>query len=148
MFPDYLSQCSPHDFVPVLWNKIETKMATTTYQQAVTSNYTERVARPSVFANFINWCKGQQESRLLWLGIILAGHGCIITPITVMAVMLAGTNLILFMLALVAMAIALVTNLAALPTKITIPAFIFSIVLDIAIIIAAAVQGFNLANTF
>ena len=123
-------------------------MATTTYQQTITSNYTERISRPSVFSKFIKWCANQQENRLLWLGIALAGHGCIITPLTVMAVMLAGTNLPLFMLALVSMGIAVVTNLAALPTKITIPALIFTILLDIAIVIAAAVNGFNLANTF
>ena len=123
-------------------------MATTTYQQTITSNYTERISRPSVFSKFIKWCANQQENRLLWLGIALAGHGCIITPLTVMAVMLAGTNLPLFMLALVSMGIAVVTNLAALPTKITIPALIFTILLDIAIVIVAAVNGFNLANTF
>jgi len=123
-------------------------MASTTYQQAIVSNYTERVSKTSVFSKFINWCANQQENRLLWLGIALAGHGCIITPLTVMAVMLAGTNLTLFMLALVSMGIAVVTNLAALPTKITIPALVFTILLDIAIVIVAAVHGFNLANTF
>ncbi|MFL5811310.1 MAG: hypothetical protein ACJ749_17440 [Flavisolibacter sp.] len=123
-------------------------MATTTYQQTIASNYTERISKPSVFSKFIKWCENQQENRLLWLGIALAGHGCIITPLTVMAVMLAGTNLSLFMLALVSMSIAVVTNLAALPTKITIPALVFTILLDLGIIISAAVHGFNLANTF
>lgn len=96
----------------------------------------------------MTWCKGQEENRLLWLGIALAGHGCILTPITVMAVLLAGTNMILFMLALVAMGISLVTNLAAMPTRVTIPAFFFSILIDVAVIIAAIVIGFDITTTY
>jgi hypothetical protein len=38
------------------------------------------------------------------------------------------------MVAIIAMSIALVTNLAAMPTKITIPAFALSVVMDIAIL--------------
>ena len=123
-------------------------MSTTTFNQSIARNYTESVSKTSAFKTFINWCSEQQEQRLLWLGIVLAGHGCILTPLTIFAVVLAGTNLVLFITAIVAMGIALVTNLAALPTKITIPAFIFSVVLDIAIVIACAVHGFNLSNTF
>src|SRR5690349_16842031 len=81
-------------------NKMET-----TYQQAISASYSEKASRPSVISNFLNWCKAQQNDRLLWLGIALAGHGCVITPITIMAVVFAGTNLVLFILAIVAMAI-------------------------------------------
>ena len=102
----------------------------------------------SVFTRFINWCNDQQEDRLLWLGVALAGHGCVITPLTIMAVLLAGTNLVLFVLALVAMGMALVTNLAALPTKITIPVFVLSIVIDLAIIAACIAIGFDITSTY
>jgi hypothetical protein len=96
----------------------------------------------------MNWCEGQQKNRLLWLGVSLTAHGCILTPITIMAVLLAGTNLVLFVLALVAMGVSLVTNLAALPTKITIPVFVFSIVLDIVIIFSCVLTGFDIAKTY
>lgn len=85
----------------------------------------------------MNWCKGQEENRLLWLGIALAGHGCILTPLTVMAVFLTGTNMFLFMLAIIAMGMALVTNLAAMPTKVTIPVLVASILMDIVIVISS-----------
>ena len=123
-------------------------MATTAMNQTISTGYTERVSKPSVFTQFMNWCKGQQENRLLWIGIILAGHGCIITPLTVMAVILAGTNLFLFILSLVAMTMALVTNLAAMPTKYTIPVFFFSMLIDMAIVISCAFIGFNTGNAF
>ena len=64
-----------------------------------------------------------------------------------MAVLLAGTNLTLFVIAIVAMGMSLVTNLAAMPTKITIPVFFLSILIDIAIIIGCISIGFSLAAT-
>ena len=88
----------------------------------------------------MNYAKGQEKNRLLWVGIILAAHGCILTPLTVMFTLLAGPNFILFMTGMVAMGIALVTNLAAMPTKVTIPAFAFSLVIDIAIVILCIVM--------
>ena len=96
----------------------------------------------------MNWSEGQQSNRLLWVGLALAGHGCIITPITVMAVLLAGTNMFLFILAIVAMGMSLVTNLAALPTRITIPVFFLSVLIDIIIIISTLVIGFDISGTY
>ena len=118
-------------------------MASTILAHPSTEIYAKERSRTSIFKRFINWCDNQQENRLLWLGLALAGHGCILTPLTIFAVILAGTNIILFMAALVAMSMALVTNLAALPTKYTIPIFLFSILVDLGIIIACMSMGFN-----
>ena len=104
-------------------------------------SYTQTISKESAWTRFINWCKDQQENRLLWLGIALAGHGCILTPITVMIVLFGGLNFPLFMLAMIAMGMSLVTNLAAMPTKVTIPVFILSIVIDIAIVVSAIAMG-------
>lgn len=82
------------------------------------------------------WCKGQEANRLLWVGIVLAAHGCILTPMVVMLTLLTGPNFFLFMTTMAAMCLALVTNLAAMPTKITIPAFAFSVLIDIAIVVS------------
>ena len=114
----------------------------------VISNYNTSVAKPSVFNRFFAWCNNQQSNRLLWLGIALTAHGCILTPITISAVIFAGSNLFLFITAIIAMSLALVTNLAAMPTKITIPVFFFSILMDVAIVIASCYMGFSTANVF
>jgi hypothetical protein len=90
----------------------------------------------------------QEKNRLLWLGLILALHGCIITPLTVMAVLLEGTNLALFVLAIVAMGLSLVTNLAAMPTKITIPVFALSIMIDLVVVGIALAHGLDIASTY
>lgn len=123
-------------------------MATTTLNQTIAATYTEKEPSVSVLKKFINWCKEQDENRFMWVGIVLAGHGCILTPLTVMAVLLAGTNMVLFMLAIVSMGMAVVTNLAAMPTKITIPVFVFSILIDIAIVIACIAIGFDITTTY
>ena len=104
--------------------------------------------RISLFSRFLNWSDGQQANRLLWLGVILSFHGCILTPLTVMAVLLAGTNFTLFMMTIVAMGISLVTNLAAMPTKITIPLFVLSVVIDLVVVGIALAHGFDITSTY
>lgn len=84
----------------------------------------------------------------MWLGIALAAHGCVLTPITLMAVLMAGSNFILFIAALVAMGVSLVTHLAAMSTKVTIPVFVFSVLMDVAIIIASISIGFDISSTY
>jgi hypothetical protein len=101
-----------------------------------------------VFSRFMTWSDAQQGNRLLWLGLILSLHGCIITPLTVMAVLLAGTNLTLFMVTIIAMGISLVSNLAAMPTKITIPLFVLSVIMDLVVIGFALAHGLDIASTY
>jgi hypothetical protein len=116
-------------------------METTFYNQTLAGKYTGKVTKPSLLSRFAAWCEGQQENRIMWIGIALAGHGCVLTPLTVMAVLVAGNSLALFMAATAAMAMAVVTNLAAMPTKVTIPVFFLSVLIDI-VIVAAAVSGY------
>lgn len=94
-------------------------------------------AKPTLLTRFSAWTAGQEESRLLWLGISIAGHGCVLTPLTVIIVAFTGMNLVLFMTAMVAMTMSLIVNLAAMPAKITIPVLILSILIDIVVIISA-----------
>jgi hypothetical protein len=117
---------------------------------SLTHNTTHYIVQKdaSLFSKFITWSDTQQGNRLLWLGLILCLHGCILTPLTVMAVLLAGTNLILFMVTIVAMGISLVSNLAAMPTKITIPLFVLSIIIDLVVVGFALAHGLDIASTY
>jgi hypothetical protein len=112
-------------------------MITTIHNGTLTASQGSASVAPSIFKRFITWAEGQQENRLLWLGIALTAHASFLTPFTAMAVMFGGNVFPLFMATIAGMAMALVPNLAALPTKITIPAFILSIVLDVAIVLTA-----------
>ena len=94
--------------------------------------------KQSVFSRFLAWCNGQEKFRFGWVAAILAIHGCVLAPITVLAIALLGGNSMIFWAMLIGgMALSLIVNLAAMPTKITIPVFFFSILIDISIIIAA-----------
>ena len=102
-------------------------------------SYTEKT---SVIKKFIAWTKTQEDSRFFWLALTLFGHGCVITPLTVFVVLITGVNLTLFMCAVTSMAMTMVVNLAALPTKITIPVLLFSLVIDIIVVACALTLGF------
>jgi len=65
-----------------------------------------------------------------------------------MAVLLAGTNFTLFMMTIVAMGISLVTNLAAMSTRITIPLFLLSVLIDLLVIGIALAHGFDITSTY
>ena len=119
----------------------------TTFQSTIATTQINRVKRNSILSRFIDWCKGQEKNRLGWLGGILTIHGCVITPITLFAIILSGTYFPFYVAALVAMGVPVVTNLGVMPTRVTIPVFFFSVLIDIAIIIACISIGFNPAAT-
>ena len=56
---------------------------------------------------------------------------------TVLLVAASGNSMVLWGFAIGAMAMCLVTNLAAMPTKVTIPVFFISIVIDLGVIAAS-----------
>jgi hypothetical protein len=123
-------------------------MTTTTFNPSITVNRIHRFPVSSFFAKFITWSKSQEENRLLWVGISLTLHGCVLAPVTIFAVMLAGNSMFLFMLPIITMGATLVTNLAAMPTKITIPVFLLSILIDVVVLLTCALSGFGQINIF
>ena len=92
---------------------------------------------------FADWCQSQEKYRIGWLGIIIASHGCFITPVTLITIVLSGNSIFYWMMAMVAIVMCLVTNLAALPAKITIPVFFLSILIDLVVITGSFAAGFN-----
>ena len=90
----------------------------------------------------------RKKKRMLWLAIAVAGHGCVITILTILAIMFSGNSTFLWPFAMAAMVSCLVVNLAALPTKITIPVFFFSVMIDAVIIGICIANGINLNSIF
>jgi len=117
----------------------------TTLQQTITTTYTPSAEKAGLLKRFNNWCEGQEHNRIGWLGAVLAVHGCVATPITLFAIILSGNLFFFWIIAIAAMGAALITNLAALPTKITLPVFFFSLLVDVAIIISCVSIGFNVS---
>ena len=101
----------------------------------------------SVRKKFIDWCVSQEKYRLGWLAAAITLHGCVLTIFTMFAVILAGNHFIFWPFIIGGMGITLVVNLAAMPTKITIPVFFFSVLMDIVIIISCIAIGFDASGT-
>lgn len=102
-----------------------------------TATHLVQQSRKSLWSRFIQWANSQEENRFLWLSIGIVGHGCVITIITMLVVMFTGNNFIFWPFAIAAMAMTVVTNLAAMPTRVTIPVFFLSVLIDLGIIIAS-----------
>lgn len=95
------------------------------------------VKKPSFIQKFLSWSRAQQHDHFMWIGIGLAVQGCALAPISLYFVSLVGMNLALFCVVLTAMAMVVVTNLAALPTRITIPVLVASAIIDLGVIITS-----------
>lgn len=91
----------------------------------------------NLWKQFIDYADGQQSKRLLWMAIGVLGHGTIFTILTLITVIFTGNIFALFTIACCAMVMVVIVNLAAMPTKVTIPVFFISLVIDIAVIITA-----------
>ena len=119
-----------------------------TVQQLYNPGYVIPARKQSLLSRFIVWCKSQEKHRFGWLAVIITVHGCVLTPITLFAIVLSGNNMIFWSMAIAAMGMSLITNLAAMPTKITIPVFFLSVLIDLVIIANCIVIGFNVSATY
>lgn len=97
----------------------------------------------SLAKRFIRWCAAQEKNRLGWLAAMLTLHGCVLAPVTVAFLFLGGNQIIFWAFVIAAMAMTLVSNLAAMPTKITIPIFFLSLLIDFAVIVINLVIYFQ-----
>jgi hypothetical protein len=123
-------------------------MTTNTFLPTLSSNFTKPAGSTSVVKRFMAWCASKEEKRLLWQGVTLSVHGCILTPVSLLAALLAGVDNYLYVPVIIAIAIAFISNLAALPTKITIPVFFISVLIDLGVITAAIISGMNFSGLF
>jgi len=115
----------------------------TAIQQTFSNTHINTATQTSIFSKFVAWCAAQDQNRYGWLGISLGSQGCVFTPLTMFAIVLAGNSIVFWIVGIIAMMMVLVSNLAALPTKYTIPIFLLSVVIDITLIIACASAGFS-----
>lgn len=119
-----------------------------TIQHSFTPTINKSENRVSLWKKFINWADGQEENRFGWTAFTIAGHGCVFTIITAMLVLFTGNHFIFWPFVIGAMAACVVVNLAAMPTKITIPVFFFSLLIDLVIIAICLSNGFNIEATY
>lgn len=91
----------------------------------------------SRYTRFYNWCCEQEESRFMWLILAYLGQIGLALPATLAAILfLGGNNFSLWILACVINVPVLAINLAAQPTKVTLPALFFAWIADAIIILS------------
>lgn len=90
-----------------------------------------------LWTRFIEFAEKQQFNRLMWLAFGVLGHGTVFTIATMAVVLMTGAVFPLLAITCFSMVAVLVVNLAAMPTKITIPVLALSLLVDMAVIITA-----------
>ena len=91
----------------------------------------------SVRVRFLNWLNQQEKYRVGWVGISLMLTTAILFPVTMAAILIHGGNFKLIVGAMISLILVLVPNLAALPTRYTLPAFFTAILIDILLVTAS-----------
>lgn len=117
-----------------------------TVQHAYNLDFPVATKKESVFSQFIHWTESQEKYRFGWVGGIIVVHGCIVTPLTLLAVVYGGNNIVAWVAVILAMGISLISNLAALPPKYTIPIFLFSILIDVSVAVLSLATGMGLIS--
>ncbi|MEO7294430.1 MAG: hypothetical protein ABIW34_15075 [Ginsengibacter sp.] len=107
------------------------------------SKKTSVVTKANLLYKFKQWVNTQEENRLLWLGIAVLGGIATVLPITLLAVVFwANNSLTLWAIACSINVPILVLNLAAQPTKITLPILFLVWLIDALIIAYCAIIFF------
>jgi hypothetical protein len=117
----------------------------TALRHSVVVNLRKTESRP-LWDTFISWCKSQEENRFLWLSVGVAGQGCLLAPMTLLVVVFTGNSMFLWALVIAAMSMTLITNLAAMPTKITLPVLFLGVLIDLVVIVSSIIIPLAIAN--
>jgi hypothetical protein len=119
-----------------------------TIPHSYADSYHRAVHRISAWKKFIQWADSQQKNWFGWSAFAITGHGTVFTILTSLMVLYTGNYFIFWPFVIAAMAACVVVNLVALPTKITIPVFFFSLLTDLVIILICLTNGFSIEASF
>ncbi len=109
-------------------------MSTLIFHPAYEGEITEKAGQRSV-TRFLSWSKQEQPNRIAWLCVSITVMTAIFFPLTMASILLHGATFALIISAMVSLIVVVVPNLAALPTKFTIPALFVGIGIDLSVII-------------
>jgi hypothetical protein len=118
-------------------------MGSITHPRLSTAFHHERDEQDSLWKRFLTWCDLEQPNRFMWMALGLVGHASFITVITILVITYSGNHFIYWPFTIAAMMACLVVNIAGQPTKVTLPVFFISIIIDAAIIVLCAANGFH-----
>lgn len=94
------------------------------------------IRRESFLTRFLRWCNSQETNRFLWLGVTFFGQIGLALPVAAFSILFFGdNNFLLWIIICVVNLPTLVLNLAALPTKITLPFLFFAWLTEAAVVL-------------
>lgn len=98
------------------------------------------VSKNNYLQRFLQFAEKQQPNRFGWLAFALFAQGCLLAPVTILAIIHNGNSPGLWMACVLTFVVTEVTNLAAMPTKITIPIFFAGAIMDLFLIALAFIM--------
>lgn len=106
------------------------------------SSTTEQIQHHSAIGRFFAWADSQKNNRILWLAVALFVQVGAAIPLTAAAVMLLGGNSFFLWMVMLAINVpVLIMNLAAMPTKATIPALFGAWAVEVLIILYCVIHA-------
>ena len=112
-------------------------MAHTLSQQSLARHYSTSTRR-SAWSRFIQWATLEDAKHHFgWVGALLTVQATIILPGTMLAIAAGGASFGLIMVVAATFAAVVITNLAALSTRYTIPVFFICLLINVATILVS-----------
>jgi hypothetical protein len=91
--------------------------------------------RPNAISRFFKWAASEdQERHIGWVGITVILMTAICFPLTMAVVLMNGAVFGLIVAAMFPLVLVVVTNLASLPTRYTIPCFFLGTLIELLVI--------------
>jgi hypothetical protein len=104
--------------------------------RAAAGNPSSAAGNPSLIDRFFDWAtKEDVKHHIGWVGLSIVAMTAIFFPVTMSAILLNGASFGLIIAAMVPLVLVFVTNLAALPTKYTIPFFFVGVLAELIILV-------------
>src|ERR1022692_3215945 len=91
--------------------------------------------KKSLLAYFFQWAANEDEDHhIAWVGISVTAMTAVFFPLTMAAVLMNGPAFGLIIAAMISLVLVVTTNLAAMPTRYTIPFFFLGILIDLGVV--------------
>jgi hypothetical protein len=94
--------------------------------------------KPSAFTRFFIWAANEDaEHHIAWVGVSITAMATVFFPLTMSVVLMNDAQFGLIIGAMAALVLVVVSNLAAMETKYTIPLFFLGVFTDVVIVVAS-----------
>ena len=102
----------------------------------ITKPNVHKLQRENFLTRFANWCTAQESNRFLWLGVTFFAQIGLMLPVAAFSILFFGNNnIVLWIIICTVNLPTLVLNLAALPTKVTLPFLFFAWLTELSVVL-------------